>query len=150
MKGPICSRRRALAAYGSVLAGLPVLEAQHLIGEPPGRIAPASELVNAYEFEGMAQRRLGSILSAEIAGSDRKAMDRITFNPRMMVNTNKLDLTTALFGENLFAPILVGPTSGHKRFHPEGELAMVRGAAQAKTPMVVSDRSSYPIHEIAA
>src|SRR5262249_45196267 len=113
-------------------------------------IAPASELVNAYEFEGMAQRKLGSLLAREIASSDRKAMDRITFNPRMMVNTYKLDLTTPLFGENLFAPILVGPTSDQKRFHPEGELAMVRGAGEAKTLMVVSDRSSYPIEQIAA
>lgn len=144
------SRRRALAAYGSLLAGSPVLDAQQLIGEPPGRIAPASELVNAYEFESMAKRILGSAVFAEISSGDRKAMDRITFNPRMMVNTLKLDLTTPLFGENLFAPILIGPTSGHKRFHPEGELAMVRGAAEAKTLMVVSDQSSYPIDQIAA
>jgi len=121
-----------------------------LIGEPPGRIAPASELVNAYEFEGMAQRKLGSLLAAEIASGDRKAMDRITFNPRMMINTYKLDLTTPLFGESLFAPILIGPTADQKRFHREGELAMVRGAADAKTLVVVSDRSSYPIEQIAA
>jgi isopentenyl diphosphate isomerase/L-lactate dehydrogenase-like FMN-dependent dehydrogenase len=149
MKWPSFSRRRALTA-GSLLAAAPVLHAQKLIGEPPGRIAPAAELVNAYEFEGMAQRRLGSLLSAEIASSGRKAMDRITFNPRMMVNTQKLDLTTTLFGESLFAPILIGPTSEQKRFHPEGELAMVRGAAAAKTLMIVSDRASYPIDQIAS
>jgi len=121
-----------------------------LIGEPPARIAPAAELVNAYEFEGMAQRKLGSLISAEIASSDRKAMDRITFNPRMMVNTHKLDLTTPLFGDNLFAPVLIGPTADQKRFHPDGELAMARGAAETKTLMVVSDRSSVPIEQIAA
>ena len=150
MKGRTFSRRRALAAYGSLMAGSPVLDAQQLIGEPPGRIAPASELVNAYEFEGMAKRILGSAVSAQISSGDRKAMDRITFNPRMMVNTLKLDLTTPLFGENLFAPVLIGPASEHKRFHPEGELAMVRGAAEAKPVIVVSDRSSFPIDEIAA
>jgi isopentenyl diphosphate isomerase/L-lactate dehydrogenase-like FMN-dependent dehydrogenase len=127
-----------------------LLQAQKLIGEPPGRIAPVSELVNAYEFEEMAQRTLGSRLSAEIASSDRRAIDRITFKPRMMVNTYKLDLTASLFGENLFAPILIGPTSEQKRFHPEGELAMVRGAAEAKTLVVVSDRSSVPIDQIAS
>src|SRR5580704_10293245 len=101
MKWPTFSRRKALAAAGSLLAASPALEAQKLIGEPPGRIAPASELVNAYEFEGMAKRKVGSALSAEIASGDRKAMDRITFNPRMMVNTVKLDLTAPLFGDNL-------------------------------------------------
>src|SRR4051812_40859504 len=111
------TRRRAIAAAGSLVAGSRVARAQQLIGEPPGRIPPAAELVNAHEFEGMAARKLGSILSGEIASGDRKAMDRITFNPRMMVVTYDLNLTTPLFGENLFAPILIGPTSEQKRFH---------------------------------
>ena len=150
MKWTSFTRRRALTAGGSLVAASSALRGQQLIGEPPGRIAPAAELVNAYEFEGMAQRKLGRLISAEIASSDRKAMDRITFNPRMMVNTYKLDLTTPLFGDNLFAPVLIGPTADQKRFHPDGELAMAQGAAEAKTLMVVSDRSSVPIEQIAA
>ncbi len=98
----------------------------------------------------MARRSLSAAAFAEIAGSERGAIERITFRPRMMVNTTQLDLTTELFGQRLFAPILVGPTSEQKRFHPEGELASVRGAAAAKTAMVVSSRASYPIQEIAA
>jgi isopentenyl diphosphate isomerase/L-lactate dehydrogenase-like FMN-dependent dehydrogenase len=124
--------------------------AQELIGEPPGRIAPASELVNTFEFEAMARRSLSAAVFAEVAGSERSAFERITYRPRMMVNTTHLDLSVELFGQKMFAPILVGPTSEQKRFHPEGELAMVRGASAAKTAMVVSGRSSYPINEIAA
>jgi 4-hydroxymandelate oxidase len=123
---------------------------QTLIGEPPGRIAPARELVNTFEFEAMAQRSLTAAAFAEIAGSERNAFERITFRPRMMVNTTKLDLTAEVFGQRMFAPILVGPASEQKRFHPEGELATVRGAAAAKTAVVVSGRSSFPINEIAA
>lgn len=144
------SRRKALAVSGSILAGSRFLPAQHLIGEPPGRIAPSDELVNAYEFGEMAQRKLGSSVYAEIAASDRAAMDRITFHPRMMVNTTKLNLSTQLFSDTLFTPILIGPASEQKRFHPEGEVAMARGAAAAQTGMVVSDRSSFPIDQIAA
>jgi len=118
--------------------------------EPPGRIPPARELINTFEFEAMAQRSLSAAAFAEIAGSDRTALERITFRPRMMVNTTHLDLTTELFGQSLFAPILVGPASEQKRFHPEGELATVRGASAAKTLMVVSSRASCPIQEIAA
>jgi 4-hydroxymandelate oxidase len=123
---------------------------QTLIGEPPGRIAPVRELVNTFEFEAMAQRSLSAAAFAEIAGSDRSALERITFRPRLMVNTTGLDLTTELFGQRLFAPILVGPTSEQKRFHPEGELASVRGATAAKTAVVVADHASCPIKEIAA
>jgi isopentenyl diphosphate isomerase/L-lactate dehydrogenase-like FMN-dependent dehydrogenase len=68
----------------------------------------------------------------------------------MMVNTMHLDLTTELFGQSMFAPILVGPSGGQKRFHAEGELATVRGASAAKTAMVVSSGASYPLKEIAA
>jgi 4-hydroxymandelate oxidase len=145
------TRREALAAYASFIASSPLLNGQpKLIGEAPGRIAPLGELVNAFEFEAMAQRKLDPVAFAEIAGSDRKAFDRITFRPRLMVNTSKLDLTRVLFGDSLYTPILIGPAAQQKRFHPEGELAMARGAAAAKTAMVVSSRSSFPIEQIAA
>lgn len=113
-------------------------------------LPPANELVNTFEYEAMARRSLSAAAFAEIAGSDRSALDRITFRPRMMVNTTKLDLTIELFGQRLFAPILVGPTAEQKRYHAEGEVATVRGASAAKTVMVVSGRSSVPISEIAA
>lgn len=145
------TRRRALAAYGSLFAISPSLKGQpKLAGEVPGRIAPLGELVNTLEFEAMAQRKLDAEIFAGIAGSDRRIFDRMTFMPNMMVNTTKLDLTAKLFGENSYTPILVGPTSEQKRYHPEGELAMVRGASAAKTFVVVSSRSSFPIEQIAA
>lgn len=123
---------------------------QKLIGEPPGRIAPVNELINAYEFESMAERKLDSVTFAGIAGGDRSAFERITFRPRLMIDSTRLDLSIDLFGQTLFAPILIGPASQQKRFHPEGELAMARGASAAKAVMIVADGSSYPIEQIAA
>jgi 4-hydroxymandelate oxidase len=66
-----------------------------------------------------------------------------------MVNTTKLDLTLDLFGLQMFAPILIGPVALQKRFHPEGELAMAKGAAAARAVMVISDRSSQPLDQVA-
>jgi 4-hydroxymandelate oxidase len=123
--------------------------AMQLAGEPAGRITPLGEVVNTFEVEAVAQRKLDAITFALAAGTNHEAFDRITFRPRMMVNTTKLDLTTELFGQPMFAPILVGPLSQQKRFHPEGELATVRGAAAAKAVMVVSDHASVPLEEIA-
>jgi len=147
------NRRQALAGLGSLAASTPLLQAQQaprLKGEPPGRIAPHNELVNTFEFEAMAERKLDSATYSAITGSDRKPFDRITFRPRLAGNTLNLDLSSEFFGETMFAPILVGPTSNQKRFHPEGELATARGASAAKATMVVSSRSSYPIEEISA
>jgi 4-hydroxymandelate oxidase len=123
--------------------------ALQLAGEPAGRIAPVAELATTLEFEPMAQRKLDSAIFALAAGSNRQAFDRITFRPRMMVNATKLDLTTELFGQRMFAPVLVGPLSQQKRFHPEGELATARGATAAKATMVVADQSSCPVEQIA-
>lgn len=123
---------------------------QELIGEPPGRIAPRAELVNVFEVEAMAKRKLSSSGYALIAGGDRAAFDRMTFRPRFLINVQDLDLTTELFGEKHFAPILVGPLAEQQQFHPEGELATVRGAGAAKATMVVSSRASQPIEKIAA
>ncbi|HMC58250.1 MAG TPA: alpha-hydroxy-acid oxidizing protein [Candidatus Solibacter sp.] len=158
------TRRQAIAAYGSLLAASPLsvqeLRAQEPIGEPPGPIPPGpippglippvQELVNAAEFEAVARRKLDSPTFTEIAGSERGAFDRITFRPRLMIDSRQMDLTTGLFGQSLFTPVLIGPLSRQKRFHPEGELATARGASAARAVMVVADRSSYPIDQIAA
>ena len=146
------NRRQALAGFSSLLAASPLLRAQQtppLKGEPPGRIAPREELINAFEFEEMAKRKLGGEAYAPIAGSDRREFDRMTYRPRLMVDVLDLDLTSELFGDSMFAPILVGPASDQQRFHPEGELAMARGASAAQAAMIVSSRASYPIEEIA-
>jgi len=147
---PASFSRRALAAYASCVAASPLLRAQKLIGEPPGRIPPVQELVNTGEFEAVAGRKLDSLKFAEIAGSERGAYDRITFRPRLMIDSRAMDLSTQLFGQTLFTPIVIGPLSNQKRFHPDGELAMVRGASAAKALLVVADHSSCPVDQIAA
>src|SRR5260370_35015280 len=144
------TRRQAVHAWGILWGASRRAQPRELMGGPPGRVPPPSELVNAFEFELMAKRKLGSAIYAEIAGCERGPMDRITFNPRMMVNTATLDLTTPLFGDNLFAPILIGPIADQRRYHPDGELAMLRCAAGAKTTFVVAEHSSVPIEGIAA
>jgi 4-hydroxymandelate oxidase len=144
------TRRRVLGSLGSLLAASPLLQGQEPMGEPPGRITPRAELVNLFEVEAVAKRKLPGTVYSTIAGGDRKAFDRMTFRPRMLVDVQKLDLTTELFGETLFAPILAGPMADQQQFHSEGELATARGAAAAKTVMVVSSRSSQPFEKIAA
>src|SRR4051794_37970331 len=98
--------------------------------------APVEELVNASEFEAEARKKLDSYTFRLIAGGDRKGFDRITFRPRLMVNTTKFDLTTEFLGQKLFTPILVGPVSGLKRFHPEGDSEMLKGAEAGKALLV--------------
>ena len=117
---------------------------------PPPPRTPSRELVNVLEFEAMAQSKLPVATFALIAGSQRADFERLTFRSRLMVDSTKLDLTTNLFGQTMFAPILIGPAAHQTRFHPEGELAMARGAAAAQATLILSSQSSYPLDQIPA
>jgi 4-hydroxymandelate oxidase len=106
--------------------------------------AQIDDLANTLEMEPLARKLLPPTLFDEIKDGDRAAFDRITFRPRMMVNTLGIDLTTTLFGQQLFAPILVGPAAQLSRFHPDAESAMLAGAAAAKSAMVFASKTSTP------
>jgi isopentenyl diphosphate isomerase/L-lactate dehydrogenase-like FMN-dependent dehydrogenase len=106
------------------------------------RIPPAEDLVNTLEMEAMARRRLAPERFEEVRGGDRAAFDRMTFRPRLMVNSTGLDLSIDLFGQKHFAPILIGPTAEHGRYHAEAERATAAGAAAAKAGMVLAARTS--------
>jgi isopentenyl diphosphate isomerase/L-lactate dehydrogenase-like FMN-dependent dehydrogenase len=109
---------------------------------------PPDELVNILEFEAEAARALTANVFRTVSGSDRAAFDRITFRPRLMVNCVGLDLATELAGTSLFAPIIVAPVADQRVLHADAELATVRGAALAKTAVIVSTRSSVPIETV--
>ena len=127
-------------AFQSLL-GIPGLHAQ---------LPLPADLASTFDMRDVARRRLAEDVYSTIAGTDRRAFERITFRPRLMVNVVKLDLTVKLLGQELFAPILAGPVSNQQAFHPEGEIAMVQGASAARTLMIVSSRSSRKLSEIVA
>jgi 4-hydroxymandelate oxidase len=106
------------------------------------RMPPPEDLANTLEMEAAARRRLPPERFDEVSGGDRMAFDRITFRPRLMVNATGLDLSIDLFGEKHFAPILIGPTAEHGRYHPEAETATAAGAEAAKAGLVLAERTS--------
>jgi 4-hydroxymandelate oxidase len=154
------SRREAVGVMGTTVAAsmaaatMPALGAQapaatalH-VPVPPPVLVPRGDLVNVLEYEAQAGLVLGAAKVAPILGSDRTITDRITLRPRMNIPTRDLDLTSTLFGDEHFTPIIVGPMADQKRFHPEGEAATARGASAAKAAMVVSSDSSLPLATI--
>ena len=147
------TRRRALGAAAAALVGSKVAPAP-TAGVQPGMeragVAPRAELVNTVEYEQQAKLKLAPAVFSLIAGGDRGGFDRITLRPRMLVDTRGLDLSVTLFGEQHFAPIVLGPVADQKRFHADGELATVKGASAARAVTMISSRSSVPLQEVAA
>jgi len=140
------------------LAGSPLLRSQDTPWIP-NRMPAIEELNNVMEFEPLARTKMLKAAYDYIAGGvddewslrrNREGFQHITFRPRMLVDVSKLDLSTELFGSKIEMPILIAPTAGHQQAHPEGELATVKAAGAAKTIMVVSTNSSYPIDKIGA
>jgi len=122
-------------------------------------LPPLNELVNVLEVEDVARGVLGRLDYERIAKGagagltvrhNRDAFDRITFRPRMLVDVSTMDLSTELFGQKFYAPILIAPMARPRRVHEEGELAMAQGAGAAKSVLVVSREPSVPLEKIAA
>ena len=155
----MASRRQAAGVLGTGIAAGMMGAAMPARGAQPGAVlrmpapppapVPPSELVSVFGYEEQARLALGPAKLAPLLGSDRTVTDRITLRPRMNIPTRDLDLTATLFGDQHFTPIIVGPMADQKRFHPEGEVAMARGASAAKAAMVVSSDSSMSLAAIA-
>lgn len=152
------TRRLALGAFGAAAAGTAGLSATaqaetarpvFRLPDPPPIKPRRTDLVSVLQYEDQARAVIGAQRLAPVAGGDRTVTDRITLRPRVNIPTVDMDLTCALFGDDHFAPILVGPMAEERRFHPEGEIAIARGASAAHAGMVVSADSSAPLAEIA-
>src|SRR5947208_5498134 len=94
------TRRQALAA-GGALAAARAATAQQVVAEAAGRIPPLAELLNAEEIRAVAERKLDPITFAEVGGSERNALERITFRPRLMIDSRQIDLSSQLSGDTL-------------------------------------------------
>jgi|TARA_B100000315_G_scaffold90513_1_gene83192 isopentenyl diphosphate isomerase/L-lactate dehydrogenase-like FMN-dependent dehydrogenase len=141
-------RRESLQRFGAFVTGAAPTQGQPGGGPPSGRLAPVVELVNATEFEPMAKLALSPDRFAAISGGHRRSFDKMTFRQRLMVYAMDLDLTTELFGHQMFAPIIVGPVANQDDLHADGELGTARGASAARAVMVASSDSRYPIGQI--
>src|SRR6185436_8639340 len=151
------TRRDAARKMSLFLAGSPLLRGQ----EPAwiaDRLPPMEALNNVMEFEPIARTKMPKAAYDYVStGVDdewtlrrnRLGFERYSLRPRMLVDVSKLDLSLELFGSRIEMPILVAPTGGHLAVHADGEPATIRGAGAAKTLMVVSTASSYPIEKIA-
>jgi isopentenyl diphosphate isomerase/L-lactate dehydrogenase-like FMN-dependent dehydrogenase len=82
------------------------------------------------------------------AARERSVLDGITLRQRGLGDGGTVDTSTSLFGQPLSVPVLAAPTSGQAFVHPDGELAMVRGAAAAGTVAIIPMTGSRTIEQI--
>lgn len=115
-------------------------------------------MINVFDFEPECKARVPKAAYEYVSGGswdewtmrrNRQAFEKFMFRPRFLVEVDKLDVSTSLFGQRVAMPILVAPTGTHGILHADGELATARAAGAAGAIMVVSTSSSFPIEKIA-
>jgi len=114
--------------------------------------------VNIFEYEALAKERLPQVEYDFIAGGGtdeitlkrtRAVYDSIMLRPRMLVDISQRDMSTTVQGQRIPFPIMLDPTGGHGRAHPDGELATVRAAGAMGTVMILSSGSTHALEEVA-
>jgi lactate 2-monooxygenase len=85
----------------------------------------------------------------ETMRANREAFDHWRLRPRMLRDVSERSLARTVLGTELKAPLLLAPIGVQTLAHPEGELAVARGAAQVGVPLVASSAASHTIEQIA-
>ena len=151
----------ALAGWLPVMTALCAQSGDDSPGNPPPpaeETAEAGPLVNVFDFEALARRRLSRMAFDYVSSGagdeitlrrNRECFDQMRLKPRVLVDVSKIDTGLELFGEKLDYPILLAPCAYQKLMHPEGEIATAQGAASARVPFVVSTFATVALEEIA-
>jgi isopentenyl diphosphate isomerase/L-lactate dehydrogenase-like FMN-dependent dehydrogenase len=116
-----------------------------------------NELLSVWDYERAAEEALDPAAFGYFAGGandewtlreNTAAFSRWVLRPRMLVDVSKLTTATSVLGTELSFPVLVAPMAFQGMAHPEGEVAMARGAAAAGTAMCLSTLATAAIEEV--
>jgi isopentenyl diphosphate isomerase/L-lactate dehydrogenase-like FMN-dependent dehydrogenase len=119
----------------------------------------SGELLNVWDYERAAEERLERGAFGYFAGGaadewtlreNVAVFNRWVLRPRMLVDVSSTTAATTVLGTDISMPLLVAPTAFQRMAHPEGEVAMTRGAAAANTIMCLSTIANATIEDVAA
>ena len=120
-------------------------------------IAKPEDAINVFDFEPVFFKNvppahvgyMASGIDAETTlKNNRSAFDKYYLRPRRLNDVSKLDTSVELFGVKYPNPIFICPTGGNKAFHPEGEVAVARGAKAGGHLHMLSTVSSSSVEEV--
>ena len=153
------------------LAGSPLLAAMRLEGadlsafvNETGSLQPIDSFVdspekaiNVFDFEAIAREKLPpahyGYLATGVEGertlrANREGFERIYLRPRRLVDAASINMSTELMGAFHETPLMLAPTTSHKAFHPEGEIAIARALANVKHLNIMASFSTSAIEEV--
>ena len=82
--------------------------------------------------------------------SNRAALEKISFLPRVLMDVSARSLVTDIFGSKSTMPLIVAPTGAAGLLWFDGEIAVARAAAKAGIPFTLSTASIIGMERVAA
>jgi 4-hydroxymandelate oxidase len=152
--------RRELLESAAVWTGGAALARSQTAGtnQEPAAATPGAPLVSVSDYRDAARRRVphaafeyveGGAADEITLGWNEEAFRRLRILPRVLADMSRLDTRVTLFGRELPFPILLAPTGYNRTVHPDGELAVARGAGLAQATLVVSSSATTSVEDIA-
>src|SRR5580692_8631745 len=92
----------------------------------------------------------GGASGEDTVRANRQAFYHWRIVPRMLRDVWQRDLSVELLGEQVPAPVILGPVGVQNILHKDGDLASARAAAALGLPFTLSTASSRSIEEVAA
>ncbi|OHF00635.1 cytochrome b2 [Colletotrichum orchidophilum] len=80
--------------------------------------------------------------------NNKQLVRRIMIRPRILRNVSHVDMKTNILGLESAAPFFISPAAMAKLVHPDGELALSRGAANEGIIQCISSNASYTLKSI--
>jgi len=164
---PLSSPRRRFLRQSALLASLALAGRSPLSAASTGPAAPAApahpgrpldEIITLEDAERFARELTPRTFFDFVQGGagdeftlrwNHERYQEIRLRPRVLNELGRLDTNVELFGCAMPSPILFAPTSSNRILHPEGELAVARGASLTGTTYVLSTLSNTPVEEVA-
>eukprot|EP00656_Telonema_subtile_P021109 TRINITY_DN2214_c0_g2_i3.p1 TRINITY_DN2214_c0_g2~~TRINITY_DN2214_c0_g2_i3.p1 ORF type:complete len:440 (-),score=126.11 TRINITY_DN2214_c0_g2_i3:355-1674(-) len=120
---------------------------------------PLSSCLNVFDFEAVASQCLSPQAWAYYAsGGDDEitlrdnmlAFQRLWLRPRVLVNVEKIDMSTKMLNQPSSLPLYITATALAKLAHPDGEVALVRAAHDASVPYMLPTLASCSLDQMIA
>lgn len=122
------------------------------------RRGPLERALNIADLRALARARVPHFAFEYVEGgaedeatvaANRSAFGRWRLVPRTLIDTSARHLRTELFGQAIGAPLLIAPTGLNGLLHPDGDVALARGAARLNIPFTLSTFSTTRLEEVA-
>ncbi|CAK7206869.1 hypothetical protein SEUCBS139899_009675 [Sporothrix eucalyptigena] len=127
------------------------------VEEARANMPPLDSCYNLLDFEAVARRVMkkgawayySSAADDEISlRENRAAFQRVWFRPRILIDVERVDLSTRMFGARVAAPFYVTATALGKLGHPDGETCLTKAAARHQVVQMIPTLASCSFDEI--